>query len=326
MDKFVLDGQYGKLLGAYGIKLEEVLRKAEVPEDIFCRKTPVMSAAEYYRFMDTLGKSAADPETPIRIATAENIEVFSPPIFAAYCSKDGFTCIERLGRYKKLIGPMEYRALQDGNELTVEISTGDPNIEMPQFLAETEMVFLVHILRSATKEAVAPLRVVMQNPVQERAFEQFMTVNAEAGDKNLLVFSCDALSLPFISQNDSLWSYFEPELNKRLSELDVDDSFAARVRSALSELLPGGSCGIDDAARKLGVSRRTLQRKLGDEQTSFQKQLNSTRELLAKHYILNTDMTSNDIAYLLGYQELNSFLRAFNIWTGMSISEYKKAY
>lgn len=98
---------------------------------------------------------------------------------------------------------------------------------------------------------------------------------------------------------------------------------AARVRSALTELLPGGACGIEDVAEKLGLSKRTLQRKLSEENTTFQKQLNSVREMLAKHYIRNTDMTTNDIAFLLGYQEINSFVRAFSLWTGMGISEFR---
>ena len=120
-----------------------------------------------------------------------------------------------------------------------------------------------------------------------------------------------------------MWNYFEPELAKRLSELDVDESTSARVRSALTELLPGGACGIEDVAEKLGLSKRTLQRKLSDENTTFQQQLNSTREMLAIHYLRNTDISTNDIAFLLGYQEINSFLRAFAIWTGKNISEYK---
>ena len=92
----------------------------------------------------------------------------------------------------------------------------------------------------------------------------------------------------------------------------------------MTELLPGGSGAIDDVAQKLRISRRTLQRKLTEENTTFQKQLNGTRELLARNYIRNTDMNSDDIAFLLGYQEVNSFLRAFSVWTGMSVSEYKK--
>ena len=82
---------------------------------------------------------------------------------------------------------------------------------------------------------------------------------------------------------------------------------------------------MEDVADKLGISKRTLQRKLTEENTSFQKQLNGTREVLAKHYIRNTDMSSDDIAFLLGYQEINSFLRAFSLWTGMSVSEYKRS-
>ena len=121
-----------------------------------------------------------------------------------------------------------------------------------------------------------------------------------------------------------MWEYFEPELKRRLSELDIEDTYSARVRSSLIELLPAGEGSIDNVASKLGLSKRTLQRKLKEEDTTFQKQLNHTRELLARHYLRNPDMTSDDIEYLLGYQDLNSFIRAFNIWTGMTISEYKR--
>lgn len=97
------------------------------------------------------------------------------------------------------------------------------------------------------------------------------------------------------------------------------------MRSSLIELLPIGYSSIEEVSAKLGISKRTLQRKLYDEKTTFQKQLNHTRELLAKNYIKNTDMISDDIAFLLGYQDLNSFLRAFQTWTGMTITEYKKS-
>lgn len=109
-----------------------------------------------------------------------------------------------------------------------------------------------------------------------------------------------------------------------IKELSKNDSNSARVRSSLIELLPAGEGSIDNVASKLGLSKRTLQRKLKEEDTTFQKQLNHIRELLARHYLKNSDMTSDDIAYLLGYQDLNSFVRAFNVWTGMTVSEYKR--
>ena len=70
---------------------------------------------------------------------------------------------------------------------------------------------------------------------------------------------------------------------------NMDDSFGARVRSVLVELLPIGCSSIEEVSLKLGVSKRTLQRKLTEEKTTFKKQLNYTRELLSKNYIKSSD-------------------------------------
>lgn len=215
--------------------------------------------------------------------------------------------------------------MSGNNSVTyVEFTTEDGTGDLPQFLVETEFAFLIGILRKATKEIIVPINVQMKKPVKTEAFENFLGISVEEGERNVITFSKKDLHIPFISYNDAMWDYFEPELSKRLAELEVDDSISARVKSALIELLPGGLSGIDSVAEKLGLSRRTLQRKLSEEGTTFQKQLNNTRKLLAVNYIRNTNMSTNEIAYLLGYQELNSFLRAFIIWTGKSISEYKK--
>ena len=98
---FVLDGQYEALFRANGIQVEETLRKADIPEDIFRRKNASMTQEQYFRFMDAVEKLNPDPELPIRLATSEHIESFSPPVFAAWCSKDGYDCIERLRQYKQ---------------------------------------------------------------------------------------------------------------------------------------------------------------------------------------------------------------------------------
>lgn len=80
---------------------------------------------------------------------------------------------------------------------------------------------------------------------------------------------------------------------------------------------------IADVASELGMSKRSLQRALAAENTTFQKQLNNTREILARHYAANTDMPARDIAYLLGYAEVNSLLRSFSNWTGKGLAEYR---
>lgn len=329
MKRYILDREYPRVLKAFGISAEEALRAADVPEDTFSRETPSMTAGDYFAFMEAVGELASSEDAAVSMASTQGIEQFSPPIFASYCARDGRACIERLGRYKRLIGPMEFIVTEEDGSLSVEMTCGDADLAMPCFLVQVEFAFLVNLIRTAIRKSINAVAAQMQQPPQGTAsesFEKFLGCAVETSPRNVLSFSSADMDIPFVSHNDAMWSYFGPELGRRLAELDADESFAARVRSALVELLPAGECGIDNVARKLGVSRRSLQRKLSEEDTTFQKQLNHTRELLAKHYLGTTSMGTDEIAYLLGYLELNSFLRAFNSWCGVSPSEWRRSH
>ncbi len=112
-------------------------------------------------------------------------------------------------------------------------------------------------------------------------------------------------------------------MRKRLNELERDATFAALFRAALMELLPLGKTGIGDTAEKLCVSTRPLQRRLKSENTSYQQQLNHSRELLGRHFLRTSDMSISEIAFLLGFEEHSSFSRAFHNWTGVSPDAFR---
>lgn len=323
MKHFLIDKNYGTYLSEMGFSMDEVLKKAMLPEDLFARQTPSLTAEEYFRFMGAIDALSPDEQTLIRLAASEGIEAFSPPIFAAYCSRNALVCLKRLAQYKPLIGALLYQVEETETEVSVEILSGNEELELPEILVGIEFVFLVGLIRKATKETITPLSVTAKQPMKNSAYADFIGKAITVGDKNRLVFSKEDALVLFISRNESMWEFFEPELKRRLSMMETDDSCAARVRSALMELLPSGECTIDDVAKKLGYSKRSLQRKLQEEDTNFQKQLNHTRELLARTYLANTDMTTEDIAFLLGYQESGSFLRAFTVWTGQTVNEYR---
>lgn len=322
--RFVLEGNYREFLTSCGINIEKALREIGRPENLFSRKNPVMRVEDYFAFMEAIG-SQADSALPIRIGTADELKFFAPPIFAAYCSRDGRTCIKRLAQYKKLIGPLVLTVDECGKIFSVTMTTDGEAYRLPRFLVETEFVFMVNLLRSATGRKISPCSASFADEMPGDGLRRFLNCSCAADGKNTLRFSADDMDVPFASRNDIMWSYFEPELRRRLADTDTDDSLSARVRSALIELLPRGDSGIDATARRIGISRRTLQRRLADESTTYQEQLNHTRQLLAKHYLQNTDMITDEIAYLLGYRETNSFLRAFCVWTGKSVSDYKKS-
>ena len=88
------------------------------------------------------------------------------------------------------------------------------------------------------------------------------------------------------------------------------------MRAALLEGLPSGMVAMSDVAAKLALSPRTMQRRIEAEGTSYQQLLRETREAVARHYLANTALPAAEISFLLGFDEPNSFHRAFRSWTG----------
>jgi AraC-like DNA-binding protein len=88
-------------------------------------------------------------------------------------------------------------------------------------------------------------------------------------------------------------------------------------------MLPAGQNSIEEAANRLGMSKRSLQRRLSEESSSYQEMLNATRRELAQSYLSRSSASLGEIAYLLGFQDGNSFIRAFRGWTGQTPGEYR---
>jgi AraC-like DNA-binding protein len=91
------------------------------------------------------------------------------------------------------------------------------------------------------------------------------------------------------------------------------------------EALPSGQGDVSNVASRLGMSSRSLQRKLGAVGTSFQTELQIIRTRLAEHYLRGTDHSSAEISFLLGYDDPNSFIRAFHSWTGTTPEAMRRA-
>ena len=320
--RYAFERSYGELFRNNGVDLTELLRRSALPEDLFGRRSILLTRDEYWRLMNEMERQSTD-EATFHLATHEGIENLSPPAFAAYCSKDGMAFLQRFAAYKQMVAPMHIVINEIGNSVQVNLVSDEELSSLPHYLVKLTMLFIVAVLRRATKSNVCPLKAETRNDNWGNTTRTYLGCELKPAAQDCLVFDIQQLQLPFVGRNEAMWHYLEPELNRRLMEMNIDDTTAARVRSALVELLPAGNASVESVAQKLFVSRRTLQRKLADEHTTFQQQLNSTRLLLAKNYIKNENRRSEEIAFLLGYEDVASFLRAFNAWTGMTVTEYR---
>ena len=91
----------------------------------------------------------------------------------------------------------------------------------------------------------------------------------------------------------------------------------------MPQLLPQAKASATNVAKKLGISPRTLSRKLRDERVAFPEILEETRVALAKRYLVEPDLPVSEIAWLLGYAEVSSFTHAFKRWTGITPREFR---
>lgn len=319
---FSVDIGWQALLKDLGLQPGHVLRRAGFPDDLLSRGGHGLSTEDYFRFWRALEAEAGDAMFPLRIVDALSAETFDPPLFAALCSTNLMQAVQRLAKYKQLVAPMSLElGVGKAGELTVAPHWLSMQADVPYSLQVAEIAFFLRLARLATREPVKALRVALPELPPHayiRPYEQFFGVPVQHEAIPSITFrAVDALR-PFLTANEGMWRVFEPDLRRRLSELNATATTAERVRAVLLELLPSNAATIEKTAERLGLSKRTLQRRLENEGENFRALINTTRESLAHHYLGNTTLSGGEIAFLLGFEDPNSFYRAFQDWTGQT--------
>ena len=258
-----------------------------------------------------------DPAFPLTLGQSISTEAFSPPIFACLCSPNLNTALKRLAEYKPLVGPLRLDVSCEAARTVVEFGGLPKETPPPPLVLAGEIVFATQLARLATRERIQPTAATLRvpPPAAER-YTEFLGVALTQGETDSLAFRAEDARKPFLTANNGMWRMFEPALAQRLADLKQENGVRDRVRACLNETLASGHCSISDVAGRLAISERSLQRRLAEEGTSFQKELNLLREELARHYLARTRYSSAEISFLLGYADPNSFIRAFHIWTG----------
>jgi AraC-like DNA-binding protein len=141
--------------------------------------------------------------------------------------------------------------------------------------------------------------------------------------QNTIVFAKEDLDRPFVTHNAELFALVAPQLDAELSQALASKAIGDQVKGILKRLLAGRRPGIEDVARELRLSARTLQRRLAEDGATFQQLTQEARRELARHYLLHSSIELNETAYLLGYEDAHSFFRAFHDWEGSSPGEWR---
>lgn len=322
--KYPMMQGWNLLLNDLDIDPSEVLQLAELPKDLFNKSNATITKRNYFKLWHVLDLLSKNQELGLKYAQAFSIEGFDAPMFASVCSPNLNVALERLQKFKPLIAPMRLKLDINAETTSLTVETLDNADKISHTMAMCELVFFIQLTRTTTRDHIVPVEIYTPAECKNKdAYKMFFGTKVQQSDKLKLVFSATDAQKPFLTENNSMWQFFEPELKNRLSKLSENDNIKQRVKSALLELLPSGQASIDMVAKALAMSKRTLQRKLSTDNVTYQSILNETRKELAQYYLTQSTTSFMEIAFLLGFQEATSFYRAFSSWTGKTPEQYR---
>jgi len=324
-NRFRVSSTLPRRLEELGVSPGAVLRLAALPGGLFEHEKVVLSTEELFALYRGIGEASRDPAIGLKLGTEDRVERYDAIGIAALYARSLRDALQRLARYKQLTCPEKIQVAERGSECAVRFRWLLADESEPALLVDVCFAWVVGIARRGTGGLVDPKRVELQRGAADRAMYEAhfrCPVTFEAGE-NALWFGGADLERPFLTHNADLLAMVAPQLEAELSQALAARGVGEQVKAIVKRLLAGQRPGIEDVARELHLSARTLQRRLAEEGATFQRLMQEARRELARHYLLHSSLELNETAYLVGYEDAHSFFRAFHHWEGRSPGEWR---
>lgn len=309
-----------------GVRPAAVLRRAGLPPGLAGQPRVLLTTKELFALWRAIGEVSARPAIGLLLGTENRTERFHPVGLAALSSENFGAAMDQMARYKQLTCPEQIVQETDDKEWSIQFRWLLADEIEPPVLIECAFAWVLSIARHGTRTRLSPLRVEFMQPrAHAKTIERHFGCPAVCGaTRNAIVFRAADAQRPFVTRNAELLSMLAPQFEEELKQENGNENFVERVRITIQENLTGRRPTIEDIADALHISPRTLQRRLQDEGFSFQRVLEEARRQLARHYLNNSALELNEAAYLLGYEDGNSFVRAFRTWEGIPPARWRE--
>jgi AraC-like DNA-binding protein len=235
--------------------------------------------------------------------------------------------LKRLARYSKITNEALVVGYREGNQLIIELSYSGVPRHSDRHQIEFCVFGLLRICRMLTGRKLVPQHFSISHYRSGRVSEMARFVGTElefGAERDEFALATDARELPLIHSdthlNDLLLKYCDAALSNRKRD---KGALRTRVENAISSLLPHGRALVDDVARSMRLSNRTLARRLSEDGLNFTEVLQQLRHDLAIRYLADSQLHVSKIAWLLGFSEVSAFTHACKRWTGKTPSQLR---
>ena len=287
-NRFRVSGTLSRRLQELGLSPVAVLRHAGLPIGLFEQERILFTTEEMFALYRAIYEVSGDPAIGLKLGTEERMERYSPIAIAAVYTRSFRDALQRIARYKQLVCPQQIQISERGNECAVQFLWLLAEETEPAPMIDCCFAWIIAVGRRGTGRTVHPKRVEFQRPVSRRKmYESHFHCPVKFGARyNVLVFDRADVDKPFLTHNAELLALVAPQLESELTQQLAQKSFPEQVKGIVKKLLAGQRPTLQDVARELRLSTRTLQRRLTAEGAKFQQLMEEARRELAQYYLL----------------------------------------
>ena len=325
--------QYLRAAQDYGIQSEDALNAVAMPLGIIDNSVARVKGRAFQTLIRWLIEQTNDPLFGLKSARYVQPGSYSLVGYMAMNSRTAREALHLTPEYEAIVGDMGITKIEKyGPHLAMRwVCQYDDPVVRPHMIDNVLGSWLLFARWLADMHDGKPEKVLFERPqpdaellpAYEEIFDCPLEFNAE---RSALIFPEDVLDTPLRQPDPVLLSNLEQQASSVMSEIQERHPIVMQTRTLLRALMDEGIPRREKVAEHLGITERTLQRRLQDAGTGYQQLLDDLRQEAATDWLTSSDIAINDIAVRLGFSEARSFHRRFKTWTGMTPGEYRQRH
>jgi AraC-like DNA-binding protein len=303
-----------------GIDAEPALLGAGVSRHQLSQDDIGLPVACQYRFLELAAAEANDQLLGLHVAAEMDLRSIGLLFYLTESAPTVSEALENLARYSRTTNEaLVVEISRQNDEVILAVRHVQEFDELHRQFFELLALWFARTLHKETNRDFSPLRVTFTHArnADLREVHRLLRCPVDfAQSVDSWVLPHRVMDLPIVSGDSQLLKILTAHADDLLAERHSVTGLQSMVANQLTSLLPSGEARAAVVARQLGMSPRSLTRRLTEEGTTFGEILEQLRQRLASRYLADDRMSVQQIAWLLGYSEVGAFNHAYKRWTG----------
>jgi AraC-like DNA-binding protein len=320
-------GKIAKAAVARGVNVETLYTAVKLDASVLQDPDSRIAFAQLVALYEKAAELTGDENFGLHIGESVDLSAFDVVGYCALNSSTLGAAFNRVTRYHWIWTDGALFTLETAGETSAVVySYVDTSITDHRHDSEMTLSTVTTLCRNVATPDFAPTVVEFQHEAPADISEHGRVFKCRVkfgASQNRLFFPTSFLSMPIARADASLCAVLDRHAEELLAKFPPRDSLIDQVRNVIAVEFRGGEPSLERIADHLGLTPRTLQRKLQEHGTSYNDVLDQMRRQLAMRYLREPQMAICEVAYLLGFSESSSFHRAFKRWTGLTPKEFR---